>query len=99
MPTRNVQLTKELDAFVSAKVNGGLYANASEVMRTALRNLEQDEREYEAKLQSLRALIDEGDACDPAGDVDGEISLAQVRQRILDREAAREGRPHCPTTV
>ncbi len=62
MPTRNVNLTKELDQFVASKVESGLYANASEVMRTALRVLERDEREYEEKLAALRAAIDEGDA-------------------------------------
>jgi antitoxin ParD1/3/4 len=40
MPTRNVSLTKELDQFVASRVEGGKYANASEVMRTALRLLE-----------------------------------------------------------
>ena len=60
MPTRNVSLTKELDAFVSSKVEAGLYANASEVMRTALRLLEKEEREYEEKLAALRTAIDEG---------------------------------------
>jgi antitoxin ParD1/3/4 len=60
MPTRNVSLTKELDQFVAAKVGAGLYANASEVMRTALRLLEREEREYEEKLAALRAAIDEG---------------------------------------
>ena len=29
MPTRNVSLTKELDQFVAAKVEAGLYANAA----------------------------------------------------------------------
>ncbi|MDR3773163.1 MAG: type II toxin-antitoxin system ParD family antitoxin [Terracidiphilus sp.] len=62
MPTRNVSLTRELDAFVAAKVEAGLYANASEVMRTALRLLEREEREYEEKLAALRAAIAEGDA-------------------------------------
>ena len=62
MPTRNVSLTKELDEFVSSRVDGGLYANASEVMRTALRLLEKEEREYEEKLAVLRAAIAEGDA-------------------------------------
>jgi antitoxin ParD1/3/4 len=60
MPTRNVSLTKELDQFIIAKVEAGLYANASEVMRTALRLLEKEEREYEEKLAALRAAIDEG---------------------------------------
>ena len=69
MPTRNVSLTKELDAFVTSRVEGGLYANASEVMRTALRLLEKEEREYEEKLAALRAAIAEGDA---GGSMDGE---------------------------
>ena len=66
MPTRNVSLTKELDQFVAAKVEAGLYANASEVMRTALRLLEKEEREYEEKLAVLRAAIAEGDASEDA---------------------------------
>lgn len=90
MPTRNVSLTDELDQFVARKVADGLYANASEVMRTALRNLEQDEREYEAKLAALCVLIDEGDACDPATDIDGEECLKQLHQRIVDRAAAQK---------
>ena len=53
MPTRNVSLTKELDQFVASRVESGLYANASEVMRTALRGLERDEREYEEKLACI----------------------------------------------
>ncbi|MGA2808616.1 MAG: type II toxin-antitoxin system ParD family antitoxin [Terracidiphilus sp.] len=60
MPTRNVNLTPELDRFVATKVNAGLYANASEVMRAALRLLERDEREYEEKMAALRAAIDAG---------------------------------------
>jgi len=60
MPTRNVSLTKDLDQFIAAKVEAGLYANASEVMRTALRLLERDEREYEEKMAALRAAIDDG---------------------------------------
>lgn len=62
MPTRNVNLTEELDRFILAKIEGGKYENASEVVRDALRGLEREEREYEAKLAVLRAAIDEGDA-------------------------------------
>ena len=62
MPTRNVNLTKELDQFIASRVESGLYANASEVMRSALRLLEKEEREYEEKMAVLRAAIDEGDA-------------------------------------
>ena len=62
MPTRNVNLTEELDRFVLAKVESGRYENASEVVRAALRTLEREEEQYEAKLAALRAAIDEGDA-------------------------------------
>jgi putative addiction module CopG family antidote len=56
VPTRNVNLTDELDSFVLAKVESGRYENASEVVRAALQSLERDEREYEAKLAGLRAI-------------------------------------------
>jgi antitoxin ParD1/3/4 len=62
MPTRNVNLTDELDRFVSAKIDSGRYENASEVIRAALRTLEREEQEHEAKLTALRAAIDQGDA-------------------------------------
>jgi antitoxin ParD1/3/4 len=62
MPTRNVNLTRELDHFVATKVKSGRYENASEVVRAGLRTLEREERHHEAKLAALRAAIDEGDA-------------------------------------
>ena len=62
MPTRNVNLTEELDRFVLTKVKSGQYENASEVVRAALRTLEREEQQYNAKLAALRAAIDEGDA-------------------------------------
>ncbi len=62
MPTRNVNLTDELDSFVLAKIESGRYDNASEVVRAALRTLEREERQFEAKLAALRTAIDEGDA-------------------------------------
>jgi antitoxin ParD1/3/4 len=70
MPTRNVNLTEELDRFVAAKIENGRYENASEVVRAALRTLEREEREYEVKLAALRAAIDEGDA---SGIAEGDV--------------------------
>ena len=61
MPTRNINLTSELDSFVQAKVKSGRYGNASEVVRAGLRTLEREEQQYEAKLAALSAAIDEGD--------------------------------------
>jgi antitoxin ParD1/3/4 len=87
MPTRNVSLTKELDAFVSSRVEGGLYANASEVIRTALRLLEKEEREYEEKLVALRTAIAEGDA---SGSLDGEEFFKELSVYI-DEVAGEKG--------
>ena len=66
MPTRNVNLTPELDAFVAARVESGRFANASEVVRNGLRLLEERELENHAKLIALRQAIDEADASDDA---------------------------------
>ena len=77
MPTRNVNLTDELDHFVLKKVKTGRYENASEVVRAGLRTLERDEQEYEAKLAALRAAIDEGDRSGVAeGNVFGRVGKA-----------------------
>ena len=78
MPTRNVSLTNELDHFVHSRIKSGRYENASEVIRAALRTLEREEQEFEAKLAALREAIDEGDRSGVArGDV-----FAQVRRKL-----------------
>jgi len=78
MPTRNVNLTDELDRFVLEKVESGRYENASEVVRAALRTLEREEQQYEAKLAALRTAIDEGDA---SGVAEGDV-VARVRETL-----------------
>jgi antitoxin ParD1/3/4 len=78
MPTRNVNLTEELDRFILAKIESGKYENASEVVRDALRVLEREEREYEAKLAALRAALQEGDA---SGVFEGD-AFASVREEL-----------------
>ena len=45
MPTRNISLTPEQDAFIEATVKSGEYQNASEAVRDALRALQQRRRE------------------------------------------------------
>lgn len=78
MPTRNVNLTDELDRFVVAKVESGRYENASEVVRAALRTLEREEQRYEIKLAALKSAIDAGDS---SGVARGN-SFARVRQAL-----------------
>lgn len=59
MPTRNVNLTDHYDQFVDDLVTSGRFSGASEVMRAALRLLEQQVREDEEKLTALRSLASE----------------------------------------
>jgi antitoxin ParD1/3/4 len=60
MPTRNISLTAEQDAFVEKLVTAGEYQNASEALRDALRALEQRRREDALKLKALRMQIKAG---------------------------------------
>lgn len=60
MPTRNVNLTPDQDAFVERMVKAGKYQNASEAIRDALRGLQQRWKEDEMKLTLLRRQLKAG---------------------------------------
>ena len=79
MPTRNISLTPEQDAFIEKTVKSGEYQNASETVRDALRALQQRRREDVLKLKVLRMQIKAGvDALDR-----GEVT--EVADADLDR--------------
>ena len=56
----NVSLTPDLEKYVQAKVQSGRYQSSSEVIREALRLLEEKDQEREQRLRSLKADIQEG---------------------------------------
>ena len=56
----NISLTPQLEALVKKKVESGLYSSASEVMRAALRLLEERDRLHAIRLEELRAEIRQG---------------------------------------
>ncbi len=60
MPTRNIHLTDEQDAFVEEVVRAGKYENASEAMRDAVRGLQHRIQADELKLDLLRAQLQAG---------------------------------------
>jgi antitoxin ParD1/3/4 len=60
MPTRNISLTPEQDAFIEKAVKAGEYQNASEAVRDALRALQQRRDEDALKLKALRLQIKAG---------------------------------------
>ena len=56
----NVNLTPQLEDLVRAKVSSGLYTSASEVVREALRLMQEQDRLREAKLEELRRDVRRG---------------------------------------
>ena len=60
MPTRNINLTAEQDAFVEEVVRAGVYQNASEAVRDAVRGLQHRLQADELKLDFLRTQLKAG---------------------------------------
>ncbi|MBV8976920.1 MAG: type II toxin-antitoxin system ParD family antitoxin [Alphaproteobacteria bacterium] len=58
----NVSLTPKLEKLVQEKVDSGLYNNASEVIREALRLLQESEELRRAKLKRLKLALATGEA-------------------------------------
>ena len=56
----NVSLTDQLENYVKAKVATGMYNSASEVMREALRLLEERDAIQAVRLEALRQDINQG---------------------------------------
>jgi len=92
MPTRNISLTDEQDAFVEKVVKAGEYQNASEAVRDALRTLQQRRREDALKLKALRVQIKAGvDALDRGDSV--EVDDAELDGFLEGLTAVSDKRP------
>lgn len=85
----NVSLTPELEQFVQTKVQSGRYNSASEVVREALRLLEDHEKaraaqlaEFNQELGRRLASLDRGESADPA----------EVRMRLQRKSHERRKR-------
>src|SRR5215469_15181123 len=91
MPTRNISLTPEQDAFVESVVKAGVYQNASEAVRDALRVLQQRRREDELKLKALRLQIKAGAEAIARGDYT-EVDDAELEDFILGLGSPAPGR-------
>jgi antitoxin ParD1/3/4 len=86
----NVSLTPELEQFVSAKVESGRYNSASEVVREALRLLEENDSARAAQLAQFNdelgrrlAALDRGETVDPA------TARARLRRKSEQRRKPR----------
>ncbi len=82
----NVSLTPELEEFVQSKVENGRYNSASEVIREALRLLEEHEKSRIAQLAAFNeelgrrlASLDRGEG------VDGRTVRARLQRKSQER--------------
>lgn len=91
MPTRNISLTTEQDAFVAKLVDSGEYQNASEALRDALRALQQRRREDALRLKALQARLDQGIAALDRGDY-VELGTGAALQRYVAELTSRGAR-------
>lgn len=86
----NVHLTPELEQLVQNKVQSGRYNSASEVVREALRLLEQKDELRTIQLQELRNRIDKGLSQLDRGDgVDGDVFMQGLIDDLDTRESKR----------
>ena len=76
----NVSLTPELEQYIRTKVDSGRYLSASEVVREALRLLEQKEK----RLQELRVEIQKGFDSGHSEPLNMEAVKAKARKRLSE---------------
>ena len=86
----NVSLTPELEELVTEKVRSGRYNSASEVVREALRLLEEQDQLRALRLEETRKKIADGlDALDRGEGIDGEEAFDRLRKKSDARRRKR----------
>jgi antitoxin ParD1/3/4 len=79
----NVSLTPELERLVAEKVQSGRYTSASEVIREALRLLEEQDRIKQSHLVEVRQKIDRGlKQLDKGRGISAQEARARLRQKL-----------------
>lgn len=77
----NVNLTPQLEELVRAKVDSGMYSSASEVVREALRLMDEQDRLRQVKLDELRRDVRQGLSSGQSEPWDASAVKAKARAR------------------
>lgn len=85
MPKTSISLSDHFDGFISSQIANGRYDTASEVIRAALRLLEEREMEYKAKLDALRTALIEGETSSDSSLLIDEIIAVEKQKRQAKR--------------
>jgi antitoxin ParD1/3/4 len=86
----NINLSPQLEELIRSKVAAGLYSSASEVVREALRMMEEHDRIEAAKLERLRQDMREGLDSGPATRWDAEEIKREGRKQRRERNETRD---------
>ena len=77
----NVNLSAVFEDYIKQQLDSGMYNNASEVIREALRIKMQQDEVYQAKLEALRAAIDDGLNSGDSTPLDMDNIIAEARKK------------------
>ncbi len=86
----NINLTPFLEEMVRNKVSSGKYTSSSEVVREALRLMQEQDEIKEFKLQQLRTMIQEGINSGPAIAWDADAMKNQFRKELASKKNKKE---------
>lgn len=86
----NINLTPFLEEMVRNKVSSGKYTSSSEVVREALRLMQEQDEIKEFKLQQLRSLIQEGINSGPGIAWDSDAMKTQFRKKLAIKKVNKD---------
>jgi antitoxin ParD1/3/4 len=86
----NISLTPHLESMIRQKIASGSYNSASEVVREALRLLEQEDQVRALKLHKLKLDIQEGLESGPSTSFDPKQIKRAVRQNKIGTKLQRQ---------
>ncbi|MEZ6233558.1 MAG: type II toxin-antitoxin system ParD family antitoxin [Phycisphaerales bacterium] len=84
--TLNISVTPAQARFIAARVRSGRYQSASEVVREAIRRLQDDEKRRKIELDEMRAKVAEGLAAAERGEF---VTPEQFRATLDAHRTAR----------
>jgi antitoxin ParD1/3/4 len=96
----NISLGKHFEEMIRAKVESGTYANASEVVREALRRFEEDEEKLTRLREKIAVAQTQFDRGEGIEITDVRAFVEGIRDRAIARvkeEEARKGKVHAAT--
>jgi antitoxin ParD1/3/4 len=81
----NISLTPELEKFIAERIQSGMYNSASEVVREALRLLQEQQMLKEIKLAELKKEIQRGKESGSPKELDIEDVIRRGKERLMNQ--------------